>query len=176
MTNSSILPDLKYVASGVGGKPTVQFSGINLQVINGSGTESTLNGMGNLILGYDPSPGTQTGSHNVLLGGLTNSYTSYGGIVGGGHDNRITAPYASILSGGQNTASGFASAITGGYFNKTTAPRRRPNGEVADSSQASPNELKKCPVTKPGCDWRLAAQQEGNAINALRRERFGVRR
>jgi hypothetical protein len=28
-----------FVSSGVGGKPTVQLSGVNLQVINGSGSE-----------------------------------------------------------------------------------------------------------------------------------------
>jgi hypothetical protein len=53
---------------GIAKQPTVQFFGVNLQVINGSGSESTLNGAGNLILGYDEKPGTQTGSHNLLLG------------------------------------------------------------------------------------------------------------
>jgi len=115
-----LLPYVNFVKEGVDKKPTVQISGANLQVINGSGLETTLNGTGNLILGYDPSPGTQTGSHNLLLGGTGNSYTSYGGIVGGSFNNKISGPYASILGGGANTASGYASAITGGAFNKTT--------------------------------------------------------
>jgi Collagen triple helix repeat (20 copies) len=34
-TLKSILPYLKFVASGVGGKPTIQISGANLQIING---------------------------------------------------------------------------------------------------------------------------------------------
>ena len=29
-----------YVSSGVDGKPTVQFSGVNVQIINGTGSES----------------------------------------------------------------------------------------------------------------------------------------
>ena len=58
-------------------------------MIDGSGIESTLNGTGNLVLGYDEKPGTQTGSHNLLLGGTGNSYTSYGGIVGG-FSNKIS--------------------------------------------------------------------------------------
>src|SRR5438105_7935709 len=49
-----------FVASGVGGKPTVQFSGVNVQVVDGSGSTSTINGTGNLVLGYNGSPGTQT--------------------------------------------------------------------------------------------------------------------
>jgi hypothetical protein len=53
----SILPHINYEASGVGGKPTVQFTGVNLQVINGSGSESTLNGTGNLNWGMTQPPG-----------------------------------------------------------------------------------------------------------------------
>jgi hypothetical protein len=116
----SILPHINYEASGIDEKPTVQFSGVNLQVINGSKFETTINGTGNLIIGYDESPGTQTGSHNLLLGGTDNSYTSYGGIVGGYNDNKISGPYASILGGGANIASGVSSTITGGYANKTS--------------------------------------------------------
>src|ERR1700678_3091258 len=117
----SILPDLKYVASGVDKKPTIQFSGVNLQVIDGSGSETTVNGTGNLVLGYDETPGTQTGSHNLLLGGVTNSYTSYGGIVGGAHNNTISGPYATVLDGAENTATGSSSTIAGGHSNKTNA-------------------------------------------------------
>jgi hypothetical protein len=108
-----------YVSSGVGGKPTVQFSGVNVQVINGSGSETILNGTGNLILGYDETPGTQTGSHNFLFGGTGNSYTSYGGLVSG-YSNRISGGYASILDGAGNIAQGYASTITGGFSSKTT--------------------------------------------------------
>jgi len=115
-----LLPYVNFVKEGVGKKPTVQISGANLQVINGSGLETTINGTGNLVLGYDPSPGTQTGSHNLLLGGTSNSYTSYGGIVGGSFNNKISGPYASILNGAGNTASGYASTINGGYTNRTT--------------------------------------------------------
>jgi hypothetical protein len=118
----SILPHINYEAEGVDNKPTVQFSGINLQVLNGSGSETTVNGTGNLILGYDESvlAGTQTGSHNLLLGGPGDSYTSFGGIVGG-YDNKVSAGYASILSGGFNSVSGYASTLTGGYSNKLSA-------------------------------------------------------
>ncbi len=110
-----------YVSSGVGGKPTVQLSGVNLQVINGTGSETTINGTGNLVLGYDEKAGKQTGSHDLLLGGTTNSYTSYGGIIGGGHNNTASGPFASVLGGAENTASGTSSTVFGGYANKATA-------------------------------------------------------
>jgi hypothetical protein len=115
----SILPHINYEASGIDKQPTIQFTGVNLQVIDGSGSESTLNGTGSLILGDDEKPGTQTGSHNLLLGGPGQSDSSYGGILAG-HFNTISNGYASILGGAYNTAAGLGSTITGGYSNKTS--------------------------------------------------------
>ena len=37
----SILSHVKYVESGVGGKPTIQFSGVNVQIVNGEGKTET---------------------------------------------------------------------------------------------------------------------------------------
>jgi hypothetical protein len=36
-TLNKILPHLSYLERGVGGKPTVQFSGVNVQVVSGAG-------------------------------------------------------------------------------------------------------------------------------------------
>ena len=96
---------------------------MNLQLINGSGSETTLNGEGNLVLGYNPKPLTQTGSqgHNLVFGTTGQSYTSYGGILGG-FNNQIAGPEASILGGFNSTASGVTAAITGGEAN--TASRQ----------------------------------------------------
>jgi hypothetical protein len=105
-----------YVATGVGGKATVQFSGVNVQVVNGSGSETTINGEGNLVIGYNPSPGTQTGSHNLLLSTGGQSDTSYGGIDVG-FNNVINNPSASVLGGNGNKASGPGATVTGGVRN-----------------------------------------------------------
>jgi hypothetical protein len=112
-TLKSILPYVKYVATGVGGKPTIQFSGANVQVVNGEGTTQTTNGAGNLILGYDENPNeeAQTGSHNLLVG-PEDRYTSYGAIIGG-RNNKALAPYT-LLAGVANDAEGEFSAVTGG--------------------------------------------------------------
>ena len=112
----SILPHISFQAAGVGGKPTIQVSGVNLQLINGSGSETTLNGEGNLVIGYNPKPLTQTGSHNLVFGTTGQSYTSYGGILGG-FNNQIAGPEASILGGFNSTATGVTAAITGGEAN-----------------------------------------------------------
>lgn len=144
----SILPYIKYVASGVGGKPTIQISGANLQIMNGEGKTSALNGAGNLVLGYDEEPGAQTGSHDLMLG-TKQAYTSYGSILGGwsntasgpntvvfgegnlaqgdqsgvlgGGGNKATSRQAQVLGGSFNTAAGVASAIGGGEFNHANA-------------------------------------------------------
>ena len=128
-TLKSILPYVKYVASGVGGKPTIQFSGANVQIVNGEGSTNTTNGAGNLVIGYDENPDTQTGSHNVIAG-PEDGYTSYGALIGG-RNNRALSPFdflagianktsnegASVSGGEGNTASGTLSSVSGGWEN-----------------------------------------------------------
>ena len=143
----SILPYLNYVEKGVGGKPTIQVSGANLQILSGSGkTDGPVNGAGNLIIGYDEAGGLkQTGSHNLVLG-IFQTYTSYGAILGGlsnhaegpysfvvgynnrtfgenssvsgGQGNTAFSPSASVSGGIRNNANGEGSSISGGFFNE----------------------------------------------------------
>jgi hypothetical protein len=113
----SILPDINFQASGVGGKPTIQFSGVNLQLINGSGSEFTVNGEGNLVIGYNESPGPQTGSHNLVLGTSGQAYGSYGGIEGGFKNDMLGAG-ASVLGGDSNQARGLGAVVIAGQNNE----------------------------------------------------------
>ncbi|WP_395090126.1 hypothetical protein [Armatimonas sp.] len=101
-----------------------RFSGTNLQIVSGSGaTDGAINGLGNLIIGYNALRGVtsslpsndRTGSHNLVMGDL-NNYSSYGGIVSG-YANSITNFYASVIGGYFNTASGDSSTVTGGFEN-----------------------------------------------------------
>ena len=48
---AAILPYVTFSASGVGGKPTIQFSGANVQIVSGAGETKALNGAGNLVIG-----------------------------------------------------------------------------------------------------------------------------
>jgi hypothetical protein len=144
---NKLLSHVTFNESGVGGKPTVQFSGVNVQIINGEGSTESTNGAGNLVLGYDEEPGAQTGSHDLMLGSKQ-AYTSYGSILGGwkntasgprsvvlGENNLAEAEQAEVLGGGanqairfqaevlggsENAASGTASVIVGGRFNAAT--------------------------------------------------------
>jgi hypothetical protein len=111
-TLNKILPHIAYVAEGIDKKPTIQFSGVNVQIIDGEGKTASVNGEGNLVIGYDETPGEQTGSHNLILG-EKQTFTSYGGILAG-FENTMSKPFASVTGGAGNHATGEASSVTGG--------------------------------------------------------------
>jgi len=96
----------------------------NLYIQSGSGyTYGTINGKGNLIIGYNESRGglsdVRTGSHNLIVGNQQN-YSSYGGMVVG-QINTISAPYSSVSGGYLNTASGEGSSVSGGSTNTASS-------------------------------------------------------
>jgi hypothetical protein len=95
------------VSSGVGGKPTVEFAKVNVQIIDGGGVTSSDNDTGNLVLGYNDSPGTQTGSHNLILG-HAQSYTGSANIIGGFGD-KDTSSYGGVF--GENNSASAANAL-----------------------------------------------------------------
>lgn len=115
------------------GGPTLRVSGVNLQVVDGSGDtgcghepgsslgDDPCNGRGNVVIGYheDPNRVTErTGSHNLDVGAW-NSYTRYGGAVIG-FANEIAAPYSSVTGGRRNTADDFWSTVGGGENNRAS--------------------------------------------------------
>lgn len=97
----------------------VVFTGVNVHVRSGSGaTDGTINGLGNLIVGYNEARSTgsdKTGSHNLVVGSNHN-YTSYGGLVVG-YQNTVSGPLSSVSGGAFNEASGDASSVSGGGHN-----------------------------------------------------------
>ncbi len=117
----AMLPYVHLISAGIGGKPTVQFSGVNVQIVNGTGVTSTTNGSGNLVIGYgetsgeSATPGAQSGSHDLILG-ENQTYTSYGDLLAG-NDNRVLAPYASITGGETNLVEGYSAMVSGGIGN-----------------------------------------------------------
>ena len=124
-------------------QPVVRVVGANLQILNGEGRTNSVNGTGNLIVGYDeinepdvPSACTdgaytnqfeclqngevwglthKSGSHNLVVGDL-HSYSQFGGFVAGS-GNTINRGYASISGGTGNSAYDFYSSVSGGANN-----------------------------------------------------------
>jgi hypothetical protein len=99
----------------------VYITGANLNIVSGSGaTDSPVNGLGNLIVGYNETAegyDIRTGSHNLVLG-FRNSFSGYGGIVAGYH-NSISGNFANVLGGAGNSAEGSSTSILGGIGNST---------------------------------------------------------
>jgi hypothetical protein len=144
---------LKYVkvqASGVAGKPTVQFSGANVQVVNGEGRTASKNGTGNFVIGYDENPEgklEQTGSHDLILG-EEQTFTSFGGIVAGAK-NAIIAEFASVTGGRFNCGCGVDASVSGGRSNQ-------PSGKDASISGGSGNTAKGEGASVSGGDLNAA--------------------
>jgi hypothetical protein len=107
----------------VDGHDTIRLSGVNVQIVDGSGnTSGTVNGLGNLIVGYNELRGSgnvRTGSHNIVVGTYQN-YSSYGGLVAG-YRNTVSAGYASVSGGADNTANGSNASVSGGLNNTASA-------------------------------------------------------
>jgi hypothetical protein len=113
---------------------TLLFSGVNLQVVDGSGsTDGGTNGLGNVIIGYNesrPIGNFREGSHMLVMG-MRNNYTGFGGIIVGNR-NSVSAPYSAVLGGSLNVASAEGSVVSGGYNNSSS-------GEYASVSGGSGN-------------------------------------
>jgi hypothetical protein len=84
-TTAALAPT--FISSGVGAKPTVEFAGVNVQIVSGLGSTDgggTVNGEGNLVVGYAENPGSlgRGGSNNLIVG-ADNGWKGFGSIVGG---------------------------------------------------------------------------------------------
>jgi hypothetical protein len=123
----AVLPYIKFVKEGIDKKPTIQFSGANVQVVSGAAKESEINGLGNLVVGRDEEPGTQTGSNNLLVGTFKQSFTSYGGLLAGAR-NTVSGADASADGGEHNVASGAGAAVGGGEYGTASGVRASVDG------------------------------------------------
>lgn len=109
---------------------TLVFGAMNLQIVNGLGATDgdtgggpAVNGLGNLIIGYDElSPlcenicAQKSGSHNLVVG-PEHIYTSYGALLAGSR-NTVSAPYGSVSGGFRNSAEAPHASVSGGSHNQ----------------------------------------------------------
>lgn len=135
----------------VDGRDTLQFDGMNVQVVNGTDTtDGEPNGLGNLIVGYhedftcdptgdgcptisDNEPDERTGSH-MLVTGIDHSYTSFGGLVAGA-DNTTSGDYATVSGGHSNTASSRWASVSGGGSNTASDFGASVSGGIGNSAR-----------------------------------------
>ncbi len=143
------LSKVSYDPTGLNGHPTLKIDGANLQIVSGSGaTAGTINGLGNLFIGYAENAANraQTGSHNLVLGS-EQSFTSYGGLIGGqantlsganasvfGASNTASGNGSSVSGGQSNTASGTQTSVSGGFFNTASVTQSSVSGGRANTA------------------------------------------
>jgi hypothetical protein len=110
----------------------IYIDGANLHVTNGLYQAGSVNGLGNVIIGYNElrdyeyAVNDRTGSHMLVIGDR-NNYSSYGGMVVG-HENTASGIYASVSGGLYNTASGPLSSVSGGKENTASGENASVSG------------------------------------------------
>jgi len=156
-----LLQDVSRLIDPNTGYDTVRFEGVNVQIVNGTGTTGgETSGTGNLIIGYNElrNGGNYRDGSHMLVSGEMNNYTSdsHGGMVvgswnetsapfasvSGGANNIASDAFASVLGGVANTASGEASSVSGGGWNTASGDgasvsggiQNRASGEVSSVS------------------------------------------
>jgi uncharacterized coiled-coil protein SlyX len=107
--------------------PNLIFEGVNVHIRNKRSSTTVVDGLGNLIIGYDeigdeaglfyPSP-VRNGSHNLVVGS-GHSFSSAGGFVGG-YRNTIRGSFSTVAGGFLNEANGEHSSVSGGLLNVAT--------------------------------------------------------
>ena len=115
------------------GQPTVFFSGVNVHVNNGEGGTATVDGTGNLIVGYDERLSANVSFCSIIDGG-GNAYTlqadcennsgvwgtapqkigSHNLVIGIGHNY---TQHGGLIAGFRNTVASSDSSISGGIDN-----------------------------------------------------------
>jgi hypothetical protein len=84
-------------------------TGANLRLLNSLRFTDTMNGMGNLIMGYnEPRKGGEnrrTGSHKGRWGSSTHEFSSFGGLVVG-LQNEVSGAFAAVSGGVLNRRAG----------------------------------------------------------------------
>jgi len=183
---SGLTPEQKEILShlslvdlpdGAGGtNRTLVISGVNVQIVNGLGatngyppnpnsivsSEVAVNGLGNLILGYDELvqfTGRKTGSHNLVIGPY-NSYSSFGGAVAG-RFNRVEGTMGVSLGGSSNTARGINSAVLGGVSNLAS-------GDLSVVSGGLGGEAMSVQTTVMGGQFNHATGLNSSALGGFR--------
>ena len=111
------LPGCLVTEAGTGDIDDVVFEGCNVHVRNGEDDTDTVNGVGNLIVGYNEDPddslfnddynGERTGSHTLVVG-ASHSWTGSSGIVSG-YSNVLWADDGAIIGGQGNRVDGVGS-------------------------------------------------------------------
>jgi len=139
LQNSNVMDLNPYVTVQTAGTPKVLFSGINVQIVNGLDRTDSINGLGNLIIGYDKAR-PEGGNLDALvcsIGGTATwaddityhpqQCTAAGGTIAVNHkngshylvvgDEHNYSQYGGVVFGHYNTSNRAWATVTGGERN-----------------------------------------------------------
>jgi hypothetical protein len=128
------------------GRYSIVIDGANVYIRNGSGatngkpddplgTGGFVNGLGNLIVGYNEhreDDNFRYGSHNIVVG-QGHNYSGIGGLVAG-RFNTLAQSFASVTGGHNNTASGFVASVSGGENNTASGTAASVSGGPSNTA------------------------------------------
>ncbi len=108
----------------------LRLSGMNVEIVNGDHRTDTTRGLGNLIIGYNARHGSQTGSHNLVIGDTLGVHVVQSLVAGIGNattgpDDSVTSA-ATAASPSRRTTRSWAASITAAENNGTTIGGRAP--------------------------------------------------
>jgi hypothetical protein len=118
-----LLPYVSFRASGIGGKPTVDFKGINVHVAKRNDTAlSDKDGTGNLVVGpeHNPFAYQRSGSENLVVG-IGNGWQTNGNTVVGAYNYAEGGSMGFVAGASNHLADGTGGSILGGFNNYTRA-------------------------------------------------------
>jgi hypothetical protein len=131
-------------ATGVTCTTNADCATVNGEICNLHGACTSVNGFGNVIIGYneeatDDPVDVRSGSHNLVIG-RWHSYSSYGGIVAG-EDNQISSPGAAVCGGSRNDAMGELSSISGGWYGIASGLRASISGGLENTASGETSSV-----------------------------------
>jgi hypothetical protein len=155
--SSNVMALDPYVTVQTTGMPKVVFSGINVQIVNGLGQTDSINGLGNLIIGYDKQRGGCVTNDMVCSIGGTAAWgngdinypqqmcSAAGGVLacdhkGGSHylivgDLHNYSQYGGVVFGYKNTSNRAWATVTGGSSNHAGGEAASVSGGVGSLAQ-----------------------------------------
>ncbi len=150
-------------------------SGANVHIVNGSGKTDTVNGLGNLIVGYNESrtdgSDNRTGSHNLVIGKELN-FNGFGGIAAGVRNSAAASagsPGSRGAAGGStvtpNSPKPTGNSQTAG---RDTADSTDPNGDPGSSAKQN-GASGSAPAVKPAPKRSAGHRRTGSRSYAHRR-------
>jgi hypothetical protein len=139
----------------INGQPTVRFSGVNVQVVNGMGNSDSANGTGNLIVGYDEADtsgvsrctlGTNPGTGAAVIdqascvtaGGewVSTGFKSGSHYLVMGSQNNYSR-WGGLVAGYQNTANYDYATVVGGVLNVASGKYASVSGGGTNTASGS---------------------------------------